>query len=146
MIFFAGKILFQRKHLTPVTKRGVRQQTQLGEGIEHESRRIHLIDFVEKRLRGFVQLQFGGMKNGVLAFVRELLFERREFEDREVAQIPLMRFGDRHDLVACLGERDIESFFANRLAGQKELQRERGFAHAGLTAKEVKNGWRGRPP
>ena len=126
-----SEILFEGEDLPAVAQRGLREQPELGKGIEGNSRRSHSVHGLEEQFGRFVQLHFGWMKKGVLPFERKLFIDRGQLHDLHPIQRPAVGVCDFFDFVACFRQADVEDFFTGLRSRQKELQRERRLARAG---------------
>src|SRR4051794_18354773 len=78
------------------------------------------------------------MEKGVLRGGLELGPNCRELDNIDPVQAPAVGIGHFLELVARFGERDVKGLFARQAAGEKELQRERGFSRARFPFEQVK--------
>ena len=92
----AGEELLQGQDLAPVAQRVPGQQPHLGERVEHDPRRLDLLDDVQDSLRRLVELHLGGVEEGVVAL--QPLLARRQLVDADAVEGPAVGPGDRVQL------------------------------------------------
>ena len=132
-----GEVLFEGQHLPAVAQRVAREQAQLGEGIDDDAQRLDPLRFVEDPLEDLVQLDFGGVEEGVLRPGPGGLRRGGQVEDVDAVQGPAVRVGHLADLVLGLGKGDVEARLSAPHALQEVLERDGGLAGAGPPLQEV---------
>ena len=133
---FADKVLLQRENLAAKAQRALGEQAELGQRIEHHSGWMQALEFVEKHLGHFVQLDFRRMKERVFRG-GETLLGGGELKDVDPIQGPAVAGGDGAELIFGLGQRNEENAFALLDAFEQELECEGGFPGARLALDEV---------
>jgi hypothetical protein len=109
----------------------------IGERIEDDARRLHLLDVAEDFRRGIAQLHLGRVEHGVLLARLEALLGGDELAHIDAFQGPTVRVGHRVYLLPRLGERHVEHLLAAAHALLEELERQRGLARARHALDEV---------
>ena len=98
----AGEELLQGQDLAPVAQRVAGQQPHLGEGVEDDPRRLDLLHDVEDALRGLVQLDLGGVEEGVVAL--QPLLAGRQLVEADAVEGPAVGAGDRRSAPSAVSD------------------------------------------
>src|SRR4051794_26572299 len=102
----ARKELFELKDLAPVPQGRIGQHAHLGEGIEHHTPRFNAPDLGNQCIRRPIELDFGGMEKGALAFAANGLLDPGKIEKVNAIipiQLPAVRPRYGKDLIVRLG-------------------------------------------
>ena len=100
----AREIMLQREDLAPVAKRGLRQQPDLGQAVEHDPRRLHLLERLEDALGRLAKLEIGRIEQALLLILVEQAFRRDQLEDVDPVERPAVRGGAGAQLVLGFGQ------------------------------------------
>jgi hypothetical protein len=106
----------------------LRQQPDLRQAVEHDPLRLDLLERLENPLRGFAELQVGGIKQALLLVVVEQAFRRHQLENLDPVQRPAVRRGAHPQFVLGLGQGDVERALPGRRPGHQELGGDRRLA------------------
>jgi vacuolar-type H+-ATPase subunit H len=79
----------------------------------------------------------GGLEQRVLVLQRELLLVGRHLQEVHAIERPAVGARHAHDLLACLGQRDVHAHLAATVALQQELQAHGGLTRAGIALDQV---------
>src|SRR3954452_5042531 len=134
----SGEILFKGKNLPAISERILREQPQLGQGVEGAAARFHFVHGVEEKLGRLRKFDFGSVKERVLGGSGQLFFDRRQLDDLDTVQGPPMRMRHLFYFVPCFRQADVKHLFTAARALEKKLERERRLAAARLTLNQVK--------
>ncbi len=79
--------MLQREDLAAIAKRGLREQADFGQAVEHDARRLDLLERLEDALGRFAELEVGRIEQALLLFVVEQAFGRNQFENVDAVEI-----------------------------------------------------------
>ncbi len=132
-----------REDLAAVPEPALREQPQLRAGVEHDPRRPEPVDLLQDEAHPLAELHLRRLVERRLGLVLRAV--ARDLEDREAFEGPAVGRGDRVELLARLGEADVQGALAGGDAREQELQRQRRLARAGVALHEVHPALR-KPP
>jgi hypothetical protein len=92
--FASGKILLQTQNLAAITEGVSRQETQLGERIEHHAGRLQPLHLGHDGIGSVGHFDFGGIEDGVLGLGFELRLIGNQLKYFKTLERPAVRVGD----------------------------------------------------
>ena len=131
--------LLQGQDLPAVAQRVSREQTNLGQGVEHHPHGVGPLHLTEHRARGLAELHLGGMEDGVLVVRVRRFGGRGQLVEGDVVERPAVRLGHRAKLVGAFRERHVQAGLTETGALEQELQRERRLPGPGLSFDEIES-------
>lgn len=123
-----GKELLEREELPPVTQGALREEPDLGEGVEDDPLRLLALDDAEEALHRLPELDLRGVEERQVLFLREHLFAHELLVDGDVVERPPVRLGDGVELLDALREGEIKTLLTSLGPFEQELEGEGGLA------------------
>ena len=87
----AREIMLQRQDLAAIAKRGLREQADFRQAVQHDADRLDLLERLEDALGRFAKLEIGRIKQALLLFVVEQAFGRDQLENVDAVERPAVR-------------------------------------------------------
>jgi hypothetical protein len=132
-----GEEVLQGEDLPPITQRILGEEPHLRKTVEHDARRVGLLDLVEDQLRRLAELHLGRVEQRLLALGIEACLRRDQLEERDIVEGPAVPRSDESQLPLTFRKGDVEAFLAAPRAFQKIVQRQRRLSRAGLALDQV---------
>lgn len=115
----------------------MREQAQLGKGIEHHALRLVVLDGFEQFARGLRKLDFGRVVHRQQLVTGELAVVGDDLENLDAVDGPAVRPGAGSQLLGRLRQRDVQAAFAVARSFEQVLERQRGLAGAGIAVDQI---------
>ena len=107
-----SKEILEGKDLAAIAQRALRQQSHLGERVEHNSARIDFLHAIENVLRRLAELHLGGMKQRQLLIGIEARFRRHQLENVDPFKCPAVASRNRAQFALALGQSNVQAALA----------------------------------
>ena len=140
----AREMMLDGQDLSPIAQRALRQQTDLRQAVDHQARRLDVLDGREDARGGLRQLKIRGVQQALLLASKQRLGGDQFLHQQVAFQAPAVRGGARAQFVRSLRQGDVQTAFTLLLARQQKLQRDRRLAAARL-ALQQENAAAGQP-